>query len=115
MGAQYEVTFPDTGEDVSYLPRWAQQETTPPATLKLLGACLLLPLVAGGVGVHLTVAEAGHPEPSNVHDRVASYEQDVQHASVEYSRTLLSWSLHYAGALLAAAGAMHWGMQLAEF
>merc|ERR1711972_1211115 len=33
----------------------------------------------------------------------------------EYSRTVLSWTLHYAGAILSFAGAAHWGMQLAEF
>merc|ERR1711974_272164 len=27
---------------------------------------------------------------------------------------VLSWTLHYAGALLSFSGAMHWGMQCAE-
>jgi len=36
-------------------------------------------------------------------------------SEAEYSRTALSWTLHYAGAVLSCAGAVHWGMQLAEF
>ncbi|CAK0901764.1 unnamed protein product, partial [Prorocentrum cordatum] len=68
---------------------------SPPASLRALAAVLLAPLAGGAVAVH---ALAGDDE-----------------AEAEYSRVALSWTLHYAGAVLSFAGAAHWGLQLAEF
>jgi len=87
------------GPRVSHLPEWAKQEQRPPASLRFLGMALLTPLGIGAAGVHLFAGEAA----------------DEESDQAEYSRTILSWSLHYAGVLLSSAGAMHWGMQLAEF
>mmetsp|Transcript_531 Transcript_531/g.1826 ORF Transcript_531/g.1826 Transcript_531/m.1826 type:complete len:244 (-) Transcript_531:141-872(-) len=92
-----EVKFPKVSGPITHLPLWAQREERPPLLLRSLGVALLLPLGAGALAVHLL---AGNP-----------LEGDDES---EYSRTVLSWSIHYASALLAFAGAAHWGMQLAE-
>ncbi|CAL1170863.1 unnamed protein product [Cladocopium goreaui] len=83
-------------ERVWHLPDWAKQETKPPLQLRLLGFTMLLPLGAGSLAVHLLA------------------EEDQETENEDYSRMALNWSLHYAGALLSCAGALHWGMQLAE-
>eukprot|EP00434_Breviolum_minutum_P005560 symbB.v1.2.004904.t1/scaffold263.1/size248082/5 len=83
-------------ERVWHLPEWAKQETRPPLQLRLLGFTLLVPLGSGSLAVHLLADE------------------DQESEREDYSRLALNWSLHYAGALLSCAGALHWGMQLAE-
>eukprot|EP00929_Paragymnodinium_shiwhaense_P058429 TRINITY_DN29257_c0_g1_i1.p1 TRINITY_DN29257_c0_g1~~TRINITY_DN29257_c0_g1_i1.p1 ORF type:complete len:298 (-),score=52.52 TRINITY_DN29257_c0_g1_i1:20-913(-) len=92
----------------NYLPMWQQEETTPPWHLKIGGAVLLAPLCFGAVAVHLAAKD----------DDGAGQSEDVLPHEVttgDYTRVILSWSLHYAGALLCFVGAMHWGMQLANF
>lgn len=83
-------------ERVWHLPDWAKQETKPPLQLRLLGFTMLLPLGAGSLAVHLLA------------------EEDQETENEDYSRMALNWSLHYAGALLSCAGALHCGMQLAN-
>eukprot|EP00928_Gymnodinium_smaydae_P021070 TRINITY_DN18185_c0_g1_i1.p1 TRINITY_DN18185_c0_g1~~TRINITY_DN18185_c0_g1_i1.p1 ORF type:complete len:308 (+),score=47.32 TRINITY_DN18185_c0_g1_i1:24-947(+) len=90
----------------NYMPEWAKQESQPPLRLRLLGAAMLAPLGLGAVAVHALARGDGDA----VSDARSSGDE-----SAEYSRVLLSWNLHYAGVLLAFAGAAHWGMQLAEF
>mmetsp|Transcript_96007 Transcript_96007/g.275636 ORF Transcript_96007/g.275636 Transcript_96007/m.275636 type:complete len:311 (+) Transcript_96007:40-972(+) len=109
---ELEVRFAehDAATRISHLPQWSQDEKTPPLSIRVVGTALLLPLVVGAAAVHL-IAEGGSGEADA--DAVASTVAQVQ--AVEYSRTALSWTLHYAGALLSFAGAAHWGMQLAEF
>mmetsp|Transcript_36465 Transcript_36465/g.79807 ORF Transcript_36465/g.79807 Transcript_36465/m.79807 type:complete len:271 (-) Transcript_36465:101-913(-) len=89
---------------INYLPEWAKAEVRPPAYLRFLGAAILVPLGIGAVSVHVLAGNAANLEDSDA-------EREGQ---AEYARTALSWSLHYAGVLAAFAGAMHWGMGLAE-
>lgn len=89
---------------VSYLPQWAKEETQPPLHLRLLGAVLLVPLGVGSLAVHLLASS----------DEEVSETQESNETE-DYSRVVLNWTLHYAGAVLSFAGATHWGMQLAEF
>lgn len=101
---ELQVRFPeqDAIERKSHLPQWATDETRPPLSFRLLGLGLLVPFGVGATAVHL-LAGAGEEGGSAENED-----------AIEYSRTVLSWTLHYAGGLLSFAGAMHWGMQLAE-
>ena len=89
------ATSSEAKERVWHLPEWAKQEPRPPMQLRLLGFGMLVPLAAGSLAVHLLV-------------------DDDSEAEDDLSRVALNWSLHYAGALLSCAGALHWGMQVAE-
>mmetsp|Transcript_69988 Transcript_69988/g.130854 ORF Transcript_69988/g.130854 Transcript_69988/m.130854 type:complete len:258 (+) Transcript_69988:51-824(+) len=86
----------------NHMPKWAQDEKQPPPHIRALSVAVLAPLVSGAVAVHALASDV----PDDVDD---------QTEQAEYSRTALSWTLHYAAALLAFAGATHWGMALAEF
>ncbi|CAE7537193.1 unnamed protein product, partial [Symbiodinium pilosum] len=90
---------------VWHLPEWAKEEQRPPGQMRVLGAAALLPLGMGSLAVHFAGSD-----PS---DAEAIESSQVPSAS-DFARLSLNWSLHYAGALLSCAGAMHWGMQLAE-
>lgn len=107
---ELEVRFPehDAAGRTSHLPQWAKEELRPPWSLRILGASLLVPLGVGAAAVHLLASSL----PAAEAQPVGTEEEEV---AIEYSRTVLSWTLHYAGALLSCAGAAHWGMQLAEF
>jgi len=106
-----EVQFPgsDGAPKPSYLPEWARAERRPPLFARVLGVALLAPLLAGAAAVHLLAGRIAMRGEEDEHPEEGVVQQ------TEYSRQLLSWSLHYGGALLSFAGAMHWGMQLAEF
>ncbi|CAJ1459650.1 unnamed protein product [Effrenium voratum] len=110
----------DTTSPKWYLPEWAMQEPAP-LHLKVLGASLLLPLGAGSLAVHLLAeAETETPgEGTEMEGTAGSEGRDVAELvevreMSDQSRVALNWSLHYAGALLSCAGALHWGMQAAE-
>eukprot|EP00931_Biecheleriopsis_adriatica_P004729 TRINITY_DN106359_c0_g1_i1.p1 TRINITY_DN106359_c0_g1~~TRINITY_DN106359_c0_g1_i1.p1 ORF type:complete len:290 (-),score=47.83 TRINITY_DN106359_c0_g1_i1:4-852(-) len=92
------------------LPAWAQQEGTPPLHLRVLGLSLLVPLGAGALTVHLLAT--GEQEATAMEEQEKASAE--AYTAEDYSRLVLNWTLHYAGALLSCAGASHWGMQLAE-
>mmetsp|Transcript_51154 Transcript_51154/g.105781 ORF Transcript_51154/g.105781 Transcript_51154/m.105781 type:complete len:242 (-) Transcript_51154:17-742(-) len=94
---------PQKDHRVWHLPEWAKEEKRPPRQMLALGAALLLPLGVGSLAVHFLDADAEESE-----------EAEIPSTKADLSRLSLNWSLHYAGALLSSAGAMHWGMQLAE-
>jgi len=100
-----EVRFPehDAAGRKSHLPKWAQEEQSPPLSFRVLTACMLVPLGVGAAAVHALAGSA-----------VTATEIEEAENATEYSRTALSWTLHYSGALLSFAGAAHWGMQMAE-
>jgi len=80
--------------------------------MKLLGIGLLTPLILGSFAVHILASD---PEEAAKLQRAVGQGEADDPEAIEYSRTALSWTLHYAGALLSVSAAVHWGMQLAEF
>lgn len=97
---ELEARYPehDAATRKSHLPQWAKDELSPPESVKLLGMAMLFPLGFGAIAVHW----------------LATRSNDNEEEAIEYSRTALSWTIHYAGTLLSFAGAAHWGMQIAE-
>uniref|UniRef100_A0A7S1F5T2 Uncharacterized protein n=1 Tax=Noctiluca scintillans TaxID=2966 RepID=A0A7S1F5T2_NOCSC len=83
---------------VNHLPQWAKDEERPSTVLKVAGGALLLPLIYGSFAVHALAGDGQEGE-----------------GQAEYSRDVLSYTIHYAGGLLSFNAALHWGMQLAEF
>eukprot|EP00933_Yihiella_yeosuensis_P061924 TRINITY_DN64798_c0_g1_i1.p1 TRINITY_DN64798_c0_g1~~TRINITY_DN64798_c0_g1_i1.p1 ORF type:complete len:316 (+),score=53.94 TRINITY_DN64798_c0_g1_i1:53-1000(+) len=109
----------DKDEDgrVWHLPPWAREEQRPPLHLQVLGVAMLIPLAIGAIGVHVLALNGGSGEELLNGEASEELSADVLlpvKDAADYSRTVLNWSIHYAGALLSVAGASHWGMQLAE-